>query len=320
MTSQPRNLVSTSAMAQTTGGSVSLERLQQILPVAYDNYQLLVPAMELMLQYRIESLSQLNRVADEFEKRRRDGNIVKAVGSATGVLGSATAAAGAALTPFTLGAGLLLVAGGTAVAGIGTTAVVGAHITEKVCEKVDLEKVQQAVDRDRAQCERVQQLWKEFNSYSVDVINTIALADPSEEPDVAPLQTWVQVALEEVVHPVILIAETFHEKFSSIKDGVLKNQDGRQLCDHLGKVARKINPKAILRSIVSKVQQNYGKIIGTVAFLVIAAIGIGNLLTLILSLIDLHKGSPSKIAKELREKSSQLQEELDKWLDAFGKA
>jgi hypothetical protein len=305
-------------MAQT-GRSVSLERLQQILPVAYDNYQLLIPAMELMVQYRIESLSQLNRVAKGLKKRHRDGNIVQILGSATFMAGAGATAAGIVLAP--LGAGLLLMAGGAAVAGIGTTAAIGAHVAEKVFEKVDLEKVQQAVDRDRAQCERVQQLWKEFDSYSVDVINTIALADPFEESDIASLQTWVQVAMKEVLDPVILIAETFDQVFSRMKNGLLNDPDGLQLCVSLGKVARKINlnPKAILRSIVSMVQRNYGKIIGTAVFLVIAAIGVGNLLNLIVRLIDLHKGSPSKIAKELCEKSSQLQEELDKWLDAFGK-
>lgn len=301
--------------------SVSLQRLEQILPAAYDNYQLLVPALDLMVHLRVETLSQLNHVASELDKRHHNGNIAKIVGSSVGVVGSATAAAGIALTPFTLGAGLFLTVGGAAAAFAGGGTAAAAHLTEKVYEKVDLEKVQQAVDRDRAQCERVSQLYKEFDSYCVDVISTIALADPSEESDVASFQTWVQVALEEVVSPIVLIAETFQEKFSSVKDGVLLDADGAELVSVLGKVARNIigNSKADIRSIVSKVQRNLSTLLGTVAFLVIAGIGVGNLLVLIITSIDVHNGSLSKVAKDLREKSTQLQKELDKWLEVFGK-
>ncbi|CAI7988698.1 hypothetical protein GBAR_LOCUS38 [Geodia barretti] len=85
------------------GKSVSRERLEQLLPAAYDSYQLLVPALDLMVHNRIETLRQLNQIADALDKRHRLGNIAKVAGSATGILGSAAAAAGVALTPLTLG-------------------------------------------------------------------------------------------------------------------------------------------------------------------------------------------------------------------------
>ena len=292
-------------------------RLEQILPAAYDSYQLLVPAMQLMLHHRVETLLQLNLIADELDKRHRQGNIAKLVGGGVGVIGSATALAGLALTPFTAGAGLLLVAGGTATASAGTSTALGAHITEKVLEKVDLEKVQQAVDRDKRQCEEVNRLWKEFDSYCDDVINTIVLADPEEESDIASLQTWVQVALEEVVHPIILIAEAFFDRFScSTKTGVLSCCSGQQLVSELCKKARTFlaNSCHKFESIVSKVKTA----LKVIAFLMIATLGIGNLLVVIFTAIHIHKGSLSEVAKDLREKSRLLQQELDKWLDAFG--
>lgn len=299
-----------------TAKSVSMARLEQVLPAAYDNYQLLVPAMELMLQYRIETVSQLNRIADELDKRHRQGNIAKIVGSSAAVIGSVTALAGVALTPFAAGPGALLIVGGTGVATVGTGTAATSHVMEKVFEKVDLEKLQQAVDRDRRQCEEVHKLWKEFDSYCVDVINTIALADPSEESDIASLQTWVQVALEEVKHPVILIAETFsgHKP----ENGVISDCIGPQLLLELGERARTFLKHPFVKKVLSSAVSKLKTAVGTVAFLTIAAIGIGNLFVIFITAIDIHKGSLSKVAKELREKSHLLQQELDKWLDAFG--
>ena len=294
-----------------------MERLEQLLPVAYDNYQLLVPALDLMVHRRIETLRLLNEIADALDKRHRDGNIVKVAGSATGVVGSATAATGLALAPFTLGFGLVMLAGGAAVAVLGSATAAGAHVTEKVREKIDLEKVQQAIDRDKKQCEAVKELWREFEGYCDEVINTIALADPTQESDIASIQTWCQVALEEITHSVILIAEAFDSIFTAVSG----KQKGENLCEVLGKTACHVisNPKEVFRSVVSRLKVNLTKMAGTLAFMIISTVFLGNLITLIMTLIDLHKGSPSKVAKELREISFKLQKELNCWLDAFGK-
>jgi hypothetical protein len=307
-------------MAECGETSVSLERLQQILPAAYDKYQLLVPALDLMVHYRVETISLLNEVAEDLQKRRRGGNLVKVAGSATGVVGSGMAAGGLALTPFTFGFGLLFMAGGAAVAGLGAATTVGAHVTEKVCERVDLEKVQQAIDRDKRQCECVKDLWKEFESYCDDAINTIALADPSKESDIGSIQTWTQVAMEELVHPIVFIAETIETAMAGAKN-ILGNQTGGNLCSVLGKVATQIitDPKRALCSVVSKLKITLARNCGTVAFLLISGVFLGNVIVLLFTLIDLHKGSPSKIAQDLRENSSKLEKELNSWLDAFGK-
>ena len=307
------------------GKSVSLERLEQILPAAYDNYKKLVPALELMIHYRIETLEQLHRIASELEKRRRGGNVVKLAASIAGVTGTAIATAGVALTPATLGAGLLIFAGGSAVAVVGSLAAAGAHVTEKVCEKIDLEKVQQAIDRDKKQCEVVKELWKEFESYCDDAINTIALADPSRESDISSVQTWAQVALETVKHPIVLIAETLQEFLSSPAEEDSTDGcacvSGDVLCGVLGAVAQAIisNPERIFRSVVSKLRVNMGVVVGTLAFVLITTVFLVSFFGLFVTIVDVKKGSPSEVAKDLRIKSSKLQKELDGWLDAFGK-
>ena len=95
--------------AKNMDGQVSRERLEQLLPAAYDNYQLLLPALDLMVHNRIETLRHLNQIA---YKRHRLGNVAKVAGATTGILGSVAAATGVALTPMTLGFGLVLTAGG----------------------------------------------------------------------------------------------------------------------------------------------------------------------------------------------------------------
>lgn len=313
--------------------SISLERLEQILPAAYDNYQLLVPSLELMLHRRIVTLQELNRVANELDRRHKRGNVAKVVSSGVGLAGSAAAATGIALAPFTAGVSAPVSAGVTvAIIGVGgaTAAVLGAggafaaHVTEKVLEKVDLAKVQQAVDRDCAQCKRVSELWKEFDSFSTDIINTIALVDPKKEHDVASLQTWVQAALETTIPPIMLIAEAFQEQLGKGKDAydqTVRSPGGEVLRSVLKETAQKLfgsaDPKAILRSVVWKFCSNFTTVLLMTAFLAILTIGVGNLLVLILTSVDIHKGSLSKVAKDLREKAKMLEKELCKWMDAF---
>ena len=217
----------------------------------------------------------------------------------------------------TLGAGIAIVAGGATVAAAGTATAFGAQVTEKVLEKVDLEKVQQAVDRDRAQCERVSQLWKEFENDCSEVSTIIALADPQEDSDVTSLQSLLQVALQEGVSIVTLIAETF--TYSAMNDGALTDHDCKRLCVDLCDMAQRMigNPQTVY-GVVSKILNNLRKVGGTLAFFLISGVFVGSLLVFFITLIDMHKGSPSKIAKDLRETSQKLQNELYKWLDAFG--
>ena len=269
-----------------------------------------------MVHLRFETVSLMNSLAGELDKRHRDVNIAKIVGSSVGVAGAAAAGLGVALIPLTLGGSmLLLVPGGSAMV-LGSSTVATAHVTEKVMQKVDLEKVQKAVDKDREQCEKVHQLWKDFESYSEDIINTIALADPAEGSDITSLQTWVQVAMETVLSPVCYVAGVFSEKFSSSSA-----QDGEGLFAMFGLIAAEVglNPSSLLQSTVSRLFKKI-KVNGmTSAFLVIAAIGVANLFVLITTSMDIHRGSLSKVAQDLRDKARELQDELQTWLDAFGK-
>jgi hypothetical protein len=289
-------------------------KLEKLLPAAYDNYTELVPAIELMVKYRKETVSQMNYVADQLNARRHDVNIAKIVGSSAGVLGSAIGALGLAITPFTFGIGALVGGGGAALAALGTTAAAGAHLVEKVLEKVDLEKVQQAVDRDREQCERVRELWDKFDRYCNGVLVTIMLADPANESDVKSLKTWVLVAVKETKSCVSVIAETLHEAFLEL----FPHPAGEELILKLGETAMKIVGKKInFKSVVSWIARNSLTVCLTGAFLLICLIFVGNIWTLITTSFNMHKGSLSQVAEDVRNKASQLQQEHEEWHKAF---
>jgi hypothetical protein len=73
----------------------------------------------------------------------------------------------------------------------------------------------------------------------------------------------------------------------------------------------------IFKSVVSIIAKNIFLVAAGAAFLLIATIGVANIVVLIITSIDVHKGSLSKAAKDIREKSFKLEEEYTSWKNAF---
>ena len=317
--------------------SVSRQKLDRILPESYAKYTELVAELKKLMEYRAATTSAMKSVADELDRRHRDTNIAKIVGSSVGVLGTVAGAVGGvglALVPFTAGfsatvalfaGGVSAVAGGVAL-GLGTLTTAGAQFVEKLLENVDLAKVQKVVDKDKAQCDKVQGLWDRFEKYSSDIVQTIELADLSEEPDLESLKTWVLVATRETKSKVSVVAEAFHAAYKEITKGMTYTNQATtedtptadELMSTLVSIAMEIAGKVWeMRSVVSLIAQHIFIVSGVGVFLLIAAIGVGNVFVLITTSINFHKGSLSKVSKEIREKSSQLEEQYNKWSEAF---
>ena len=297
---------------------ISRERLKDILPPSYQLFDHILCTAEIMIHYRLETIQLLNTLADELDKRHHEVNVAKVVSSAVGMAGTAAVGAGAAMAPFTLGAGPLLlgIPGGIAMA-VGSATFFASHLAEKILQKMDLERAQRSVDDDQKQCKRVHGLWKEFESYSEDIINTIALADPAEGSDIQSIKTWVAVGMETVSSPVLFIAGVFREAFGALekidKDDSSKTDGEFLFCKLRDLATKNVSYDSILKSL-----KDSGVVTFTLAFLVIATIGVGNLFVLITTIIDMHKGSLTRAAHDLRRKAKKLQNELDTWLEVFG--
>ena len=323
--------------------SVSRKKLNKLLPESYATYTELVEEMEKMVEYRAETIERMNSVANELGRRHHETNIAKLVGTSVSILGTAGAAVGSvglALVPFTaglsatvaaVGGGISAVAGGIALT-LGTLTTAGAQFVEKLLEHVDLADVQRVVDKDRAQCERVQQLWNKFESYSSDIVKTVGLVDLSKDPDLESLKKWILVAVRKTKSKVPVVAEAFHAAYKEItaskgkscgsssteKVEIVDKPTAGSLMGSLLATAMGIAGDEIMKSAVSHLtSKNCFVVVGVACFLLVAAIGVGNLFVLITTSINVHKGSLSSVAKDIREKSSQLEQEFHKWVEAF---
>ena len=298
---------------------------------ASGSYENFLDEFDLMKRYRADSVKVLNSVADEIDKRRLKVNIAKLVGASAGILGAAVAATGIALIPFTAGisavvAGVAGVIGGS-VLGLGTLTSAGAHITEKVLENVDLAEVQKVIDKDVEQCEKVQELWGEFEKNCNAVFDLVKFADLSEEPSFRSLKTWVVTAVRETKSVVAVIAEALHAGYEKLTCSAKRESNDGKSSDEskaetlwvaLFAVAMAIaeNPSE-LKSVASFVLRNGFVAGGFIAFTLILTFGVGNLFVLITTSIDVAKGSLSEVAANLREKSAQLEQEQQFWEKAL---
>ena len=303
------------------------QKKNRLMLEASESYEDFLDELDLMKQYRADSVKVLNSVADEIDKRRLEVNIAKLVGASVGVLGAAVAATGVALVPFTGGISAAVggVIGGI-VLGLGTLTSAGAHITEKVLENVDLAEVQKVIDKDVEQCEKVQALWGEFEKNCNAVFDLVKFTDPSEEPDFCSLKTWVVTAVRETKSVVAVIAEALHAGYKELtgsakresNDGKSSDDKADMLWNALFTVAKAIaeNPSE-LKSVASFVLINGFVAGGFIAFTQILTFGLGNLYVLVKTSVDVSKGSLSKVAADLREKSAQLEQELQFWEKAL---
>lgn len=286
----------------------------------------------------------MEAVADKLDGRHRRTNIARLVGASAGVLGTASAAIGGvglALAPVTAGTsavvagvvgGVTLAAGGV-MAGIGILTTTGTEVVENVLVTADLAEVQRIVDRDREQCAKVQTLWNQFDLQCEKIVETLKFVDLSEEPDLETLKTWVLGAVRVTKTAVGVVAEAFDAAYKEFltspnKENVSLNEltEEKEVADpsfELLATSLVIKSMEIVRdllspgSVISMIASNLAVVTGVIGFTLIAVIGLGNLLVLIMTSINVHNGSLSKVAKDVREKASLLREEYDRWREAL---
>lgn len=309
-------------------------KLGRKLSAAFQTHNQLREEFEKLVSYRKETLDAMNEAADKLDGRHRRVNIAKLTGASASVLGSAGVAIGGvglALVPFTAGmsalvagvfGGATLAVGGTlAVAGTLTSA--GSHVVEKVMETVDLAGVQDIIDRDREQCDRVQSLWSEFSEHCEKIIHTIEYVDLSEEPDLESLKTWVLGAVRVAGSAISVILDTLDAAYKEIQKMFPKGQTNNDEVDALlmkalANTAKKIALEALQpQSLFSLIAKHFFVVGLGVCFGLIATIGVGNLFLLFTTSFNVHKGSLSKVAEDVRKKASQLKIEYDRWKNAL---
>ena len=230
------------------------KKVKKLLRQTRGNYHDLKEELRLMMEYRANTVKEMNFIADELDRKHGQINRVRLVGS-----GAATA--GAILVLIVGTGGGAVIAGGFALVA-GTAANVGAQNYEKVLERDYLEKVQRIVEQDKTQCKTVERLWKEFENCCSEIIDGIQFREQKQN--------------------------SIAEVFSTARDEVTTMKDA--FSSFLGESTLEGNSSPL-----------------------VAVIGLYNIYEFIKTLVDIHQGSFSKVAEDIREKSSQLEQQHRHW-------
>jgi hypothetical protein len=194
----------------------SKQRLNELQMKSYGNYTEMMEEIKKMIKFREVTIELMRSVADELERIHRPANKVKLV-SAVGVVGGIVAVvAGIALSPFTAGTSVLAgaaasvaITGGVVAAGTGAATHIGTQAVEKILERLDLAKVQSAVDKDKEQCEKVGRLWKELKLSNGFVHETKTIIDREAAIPMfvnarllIDVRSLLQIAVRDVLHDI----------------------------------------------------------------------------------------------------------------------
>ncbi|CAI8017229.1 hypothetical protein GBAR_LOCUS10493 [Geodia barretti] len=126
---------------------VPRKKLNELLPSTYAEYNKLTGEAGKMMQYRVETVKEMNTIAKGLEDKHRGLNLDKLIGSSAGIVGAAVSFVGFTYVLFTPGASALPACVGGAALAAGTTMSVGAHVYAKILESENLTKV-----KDKKQC------------------------------------------------------------------------------------------------------------------------------------------------------------------------
>ena len=282
---------------------VSRKELNRLLKPTYGEYNRLAKQSEMMMQYRGATVETLKTVAGELESKHCELSLDRLIGSIAGLAGVLIWGMDFTSVLLTAGAGALPAYVGGAVLAMGTTASISAYLYEKMLESKCLAKVKKTVEKDRDQCVKVQRMFDEFKSYpQPEVVNDLSVKCCIQnfkidvEADIAAKTYTVR----EVAEPV----NKLYEKLSNSKG----TQDAKWRPEIILGAVFSGAGLAILSSALSYISNNADFVLAIAAYILIAAVGLGNIFMLVLYF---YEGPHSKVAKKIRKKSSELEQRSD---------
>ena len=299
------------ASSHSTDESAAQQELNESLRNAFEKYGELLDEIENMMLYRKNTVAQMNSVAEELDRQHRNVTITKLL-----------IAAGSVLAPFTAGtSGGLIAVGGTIV-------LVLTSLYEKRQERIQLDEVVKAVNKDKEQCEKVAKMWKEFEDNCSRIFQAI---ETVEDHRMRSMKNMILgVARKNQSNKVCMIAEVLHEKhregawveasnmantFSILltkSKGIVENNDLKSMISHVKKYTSDPDLKKYIPDF------DVTKFTAEAAVFMIYSLQLVNFIVLIENSIKLYNGSPSKLGEEIRKLSSELENQHKEWDKAFG--
>ena len=118
---------------------------------------------------RRHTMEQLDELAKKLKENHRNVNISTVTGASMGTVGGILSIAGLITAPFTFGAGLIVTLVGAGIGGTGGLVMAGTKIAEVIVSKVGVNAVQQAIAEDTDACIALQQQLDELESFISDL-------------------------------------------------------------------------------------------------------------------------------------------------------
>ncbi|XP_068762403.1 apolipoprotein L3-like [Montipora capricornis] len=274
---------------QTREGFEELHRLRMKLIYAFVQW----------IPIRQRTIKRLEELATKLHEHHRNVNIATVTGTSMCTVGSILSAAGLITAPFTFGAGIIVSLVGAGIGGTGGLAMSGSKVVEKILEKLRLKDVQLAIDEDHTACVELEQQLdslKDFISQLAELLNSLKTPLPDD---------------------ALLLRELEGNGFQFLRARIFSNVIGsstKERVDISAKFFRAVSAAAPLSTsaiATARAVARTAAMAGTrVAHYVGSAISFVilpfDVVLLVRSSLELHRGSTSSAVEEIRQRLSDL--------------
>ncbi|XP_068761463.1 apolipoprotein L2-like [Montipora capricornis] len=285
---------------QTREGFEELHRLRMKLIYAFVQW----------IPIRQRTLKRLEELATKLHEHHRNVNVATITGASMGTVGGILSVAGLITAPFTFGAGIIVSLVGAGIGGTGGLAMSGSKVVEKILEKLRLKDVQLAIDEDHTACVELEQQLdslKDFISQLAELLKPL--------PDDA-----------------LLLREWEGNGFQFLRARIFSNVIGsstKERVDIGAKFFRAVSAAAPLSTsaiATARAVARTAAMAGTrVAHYVGSAISVMifpfDVILLVRSSLELHRGSTSSAVEEIRQRLNDLRcpdvEEIQGLVESF---
>ena len=282
------------------------------LQAAYDCYEELRNMIQNLFEKRSLTIVMLNKIIDELNEHRYNVNISKVVGSSVGIVGGVISVIGVVLIPVSFGASIGLTVAGSGMAATGGVVSAGAGITETIITKSKVADAQAAISADNAQVEAVKKQFELLDRVGKKIVAAIENCQARNNTFCEKLKQ----ALNDFKRCNIGSAALFLWYVFSLGRGAVRSLaagwDLFQLT--LYGAERFVTECWIATHITRLVATNAFKTLDMV-FLSIGLLL--DLITLIMTIIDMCNGSKSEAATKLQQHVEALKTEQRLWDELF---
>ncbi|CAN0114464.1 unnamed protein product [Lampetra planeri] len=274
--------------------------------------------LRILKETRVFSIKEMRRVADALDKLEKDVTISQTAGTATSLVGGIVATAGIIAAPFTFGASALIA--GVVGAGIGITGglvTAGSNLSKFLIKKCKLKPTDAAIKLDTEMLEEVMNSLINLNEACIELTHF----DKQDYRAYSFRKAYGKLCRHVGVRPGSgdQFAESVVRVFISVGIVPVKAADAVEIGVSAIKAVR-FGTKASLVGVDLANNARMGASMVKTASMAVGKAAFSGVFSSLGIVLDvgflaylgrkLHKGSPSQVAKELRERADMFEQQL----------